>query len=90
MRRIHPAIHCFGHVHEYRGRISDDTNYFNCAATPFTFPGSTGAPLYPLTFDDKLWSFVTPATVAAKIPEGPKSTDNRLTSWFEARGRIDI
>jgi Icc-related predicted phosphoesterase len=38
VRRIQPAIHCIGHVHEYRGRISGDTNYFNWAATPFTFP----------------------------------------------------
>ena len=35
VRRIQPAIHCFGHVHEHRGQVEQGTRFFNCAATSF-------------------------------------------------------
>lgn len=34
--RVQPRIHCFGHVHEYRGHRSAAFESFNCAGQPFT------------------------------------------------------
>lgn len=36
VRRIHPQIHCFGHVHEGRGERSNGIRFFNCSQQPFT------------------------------------------------------
>ncbi len=36
VRKIHPSIHCFGHVHDQRGETANGTHFFNCAKLPFT------------------------------------------------------
>ncbi len=36
VRRVKPQIHCFGHVHEFRGEQPGETHSFNCAGDPFT------------------------------------------------------